>query len=392
MSSRDVFDSLAIAIAVAVVGSCLSHGNVRAGPVFINEIHYDNTGTDAGEAIEIAGLAGTNLTGWNLVLYNGANGQVYDTAPLSGTIPNQSAGFGTLSFSYPVNGLQNGAPDGIALVNSGTVVQFLSYEGTFNAVDGPAAGMSSIDVGVSESSTTPLGSSLQLIGPGREYADFTWYHESPNTFGAVNTDQNFLSSLSSPTDLFISEYVEGSGFVKALELANFTGANIDLAAGNYAILIYSNGSASPTFTIDLAGTVADGDVFVIAHEDSGLAAADATFGNILFNGNDAVALTKGGLPVDVIGQVGVDPGTHWGSGLVRTVDNTLRRKDLIFGGDANGADAFNPFVEWLGYPLDTVDGLGSHAIRTAQVAEPVTLVLLGLGLAGLGLMRRRRAA
>ena len=52
---------------------------------------------------------------------------------------------------YPSNGLQNGSPDGIALVDAGNVlVEFLSYEGTFTGVGGPAAGMTSIDVGVSE--------------------------------------------------------------------------------------------------------------------------------------------------------------------------------------------------------------------------------------------------
>jgi hypothetical protein len=58
--------------------------------VFINEIHYDNASTDAGEAIEIAGPAGTDLTGWSVVLYNGSNGLVYDTDPLSGTATERS--------------------------------------------------------------------------------------------------------------------------------------------------------------------------------------------------------------------------------------------------------------------------------------------------------------
>ncbi len=89
--------------------------------VFINEIHYDNTGTDAGEAIEVAGPAGTDLTGWTIVLYNGAGGASYDTDPLVGTIPNQQAGFGTISLSYPSNGIQNGSPDAIALVNPSNV-------------------------------------------------------------------------------------------------------------------------------------------------------------------------------------------------------------------------------------------------------------------------------
>jgi hypothetical protein len=74
---------------------------------------YDNTGTDTGEAVETAGLAGTDLARWSLVLYNGSNTSMYTTTLLSGTIPNQQAGFGTLSFSYPTNGLQNGVPDGL---------------------------------------------------------------------------------------------------------------------------------------------------------------------------------------------------------------------------------------------------------------------------------------
>ena len=105
------------------------------GSVFVNEIHYDNTGTDTGEAIEIAGPAGTNLAGWSAVLYNGSVGSPYNTIALTGTIPNQQAGFGTLFFNFPTNGLQNGAPDGLALVDAGSVVvEFLSYEGSFVAV------------------------------------------------------------------------------------------------------------------------------------------------------------------------------------------------------------------------------------------------------------------
>jgi TRAP-type uncharacterized transport system substrate-binding protein len=87
--------------------------------VFINEIHYDNSGTDSGEAIEIAGPAGTDLTGWSIVLYNGSNGSSYNTATLSSTIPDQSNGYGTIVVNYPTNGIQNGAPDGIALVGAG---------------------------------------------------------------------------------------------------------------------------------------------------------------------------------------------------------------------------------------------------------------------------------
>jgi hypothetical protein len=181
-----------MAFFILLLAACLMPISSRAS-LFINEIHYDNASTDAGEAIEIAGPAGTDLAGWSLVLYNGNGGAVYDTTALSGVIPNQQNGFGTLSFSYPVNGIQNGSPDGIALVNPiNAVIQFLSYEGTFTAVGGAANGLLSTDIGVAESGTTPVGYSLQLMGVGTSYADFSWSTEAPNSFGAINTGQTFV--------------------------------------------------------------------------------------------------------------------------------------------------------------------------------------------------------
>ncbi|CAD6880711.1 Extracellular deoxyribonuclease PA3909 (required for catabolism of external DNA) [Methylomonas albis] len=184
---------------LAAVSTLGFFGNAQAAtPVFINEIHYDNSGTDSGEAIEIAGPAGTNLSGWSLVLYNGNGGASYNTKALSGVIADQSGtGFGTLSFSYPTDGIQNGAPDGMALVNGSTVVQFLSYEGSFTAVGGPAAGKVGVDIGVSESSV-PVGQSLQLKGTGSSYEDFTWAAASANTFGSSNTGQTFGGSTPPP--------------------------------------------------------------------------------------------------------------------------------------------------------------------------------------------------
>ena len=45
-----------------------------------------------------------------------------------------------------------------------------------------------------------------------------------------------------PSDLFISEYVEGSSNNKAIEIFNGTGAPVDLAAGGYQVQLYFNGS------------------------------------------------------------------------------------------------------------------------------------------------------
>src|SRR5882724_1387122 len=157
--------TLALAAALMVLlGAVTSARAFTMSPadVFINVIHYDNDSTDANEAIEIAGPAGTDLAGWTLVLYNGANGQSYNVRALSGVIPDLQNGFGTLLFTYPVNGIQNGSPDGVALVNGDTFAQFLSYEGSFTAVGGPAEGVASTDIGVTETGSEPLGQSLQL--------------------------------------------------------------------------------------------------------------------------------------------------------------------------------------------------------------------------------------
>jgi predicted extracellular nuclease len=163
--------------------------------VFVNEIHYDNVGADAGEALEIAGPAGTDLAGWSVVLYNGSGGAPYTTVNLTGAIPDQRGGYGVVPISYPANGIQNGSPDGIALVDAGgAVVQFLSYEGAFTAVGGPATGLTSTDIGVSESGSEPVGQSLRLTGTGTTYGDFTWASAAGSSFGAVNIGQQFSTA------------------------------------------------------------------------------------------------------------------------------------------------------------------------------------------------------
>lgn len=173
-----------------------------------------------------------------------------------------------------------------------------------------------------------------------------------------------------PTDLFFSEYIEGSSNNKALEIFNGTGAAVDLAAGGYSIQQFSNGSATAGLTINLTGTVADGDVYVLAHSSAVaaiLAQADQTSGAGLYNGDDAVVLRKGTTVLDVIGQIGFDPGTQWGVDPVSTADNTLRRKSTVCAGDPIGNDAFDPSVEWDGYAIDTFDGLGAHTATCGGV-------------------------
>lgn len=177
-----------------------------------------------------------------------------------------------------------------------------------------------------------------------------------------------------PTELFISEYIEGSSYNKAIEIFNGTGSTIDLAAGSYNLQMFFNGSATAGLTINLNGSFLNGDVWVVAHASANaaiLAQADQTNASGWFNGNDAVVLRKGATIIDAIGQIGFDPGSEWGTGLTSTMDNTLRRKGIIEAGDTNGSDAFDPSLEWDGYTTDTFDGLGTHSITLVDTAPTV---------------------
>jgi len=174
-------------------------------------------------------------------------------------------------------------------------------------------------------------------------------------------------------DLLISEYIEGSSNNKAIEIYNPSTEAVDLAASGYKLVQYSNGSATAGLTINLTGTVAAGGVFVFAHALANQAIldhADQTANLGLFNGDDAVALVKGSAAVDVFGQIGVDPGTEWGTGLTSTADNTLRRAAAVTVGDADGTDAFDPSVEWVGFATDTFDGLGVPGIGANPGTDP----------------------
>ncbi len=168
-----------------------------SGDPWLNEIHYDNSGADMNEGFEIAGLAGFDLSGYQVIGYNGANSSIYATVNLSGVIPDQASGYGTVWF--PMVGMQNGSPDGIALVTpGGAIVEFLSYEGILTANAGPASGLVSTDLGVSESSATPIGNSLPRLGSGSSGPEFTWAPEQPASPGLPNPGQSFGCGVTGP--------------------------------------------------------------------------------------------------------------------------------------------------------------------------------------------------
>ena len=202
-------------------------------------------------------------------------------------------------------------------------------------------------------------------------------YKTNGTVPTINAQTN-SSGGGNLTDLFISEYVEGTSNNKAIEIYNGTSSGIDLAANGYKLEFYFNGATTAGTTINLTGTIGVGNVFIVASASAIgaiLNIANQTSSSAFFNGDDAVVLKKGSIILDVIGQVGSDPGTEWGTGVISTADNTLRRFETTTQGDTDPSNVFDPNTEWLGYATDTFGNLGifnGGVVQTFQLAFSAT--------------------
>ncbi|MBX2814907.1 MAG: lamin tail domain-containing protein, partial [Saprospiraceae bacterium] len=176
-------------------------------------------------------------------------------------------------------------------------------------------------------------------------------------------------------DLIISEYVEGSGRNKCIEIFNPTSSSIDLDASNYRLVIYANGSETFSVKSNLSGSLAPGHVHVVCEAGMGFSGADQTF-TAGHNGNDAVAIIKGSTDrlVDLFGNIGCDPGSGWSSGGMSTVDRTLRRRPCLGEGvsqDPGQSCAFPTLrSEWIGSSRDDLSGLGRHDYKPKFLDAP----------------------
>ncbi|MDH7911534.1 choice-of-anchor J domain-containing protein [Winogradskyella sp. SYSU M77433] len=170
------------------------------------------------------------------------------------------------------------------------------------------------------------------------------------------------------TDLFISEYIEGSASNKYIEIYNGTGANVILT--DYSVELYSNGATSPTntedFTSGFPSTLADGEVIVLRNNSANIHGSLTTYTSTVvnFNGNDAIVLKHNGTIIDIFGNIGCDPGSYWSGSSNTTQDETLIRNSNICGGILNDSGSNCPFStldsEWTSFPQDDVSNLGVH--------------------------------
>lgn len=173
------------------------------------------------------------------------------------------------------------------------------------------------------------------------------------------------------SNLLISEYLEGSGNNKALEIFNGTEDLINL--GSYSIERYSNGeSTAVSIALDDVD-LQPGQTWVIADpqsEDTLLAFANQTDGNLNFNGNDALVLVfAGSQVVDSFGRVGEDPGDFWSCSGGNTQNHTLRRSSSVCNGDTVIDDPFDPCDQWSFFASDVFTGLGYHIADCGTVGS-----------------------
>jgi endonuclease I len=222
--------------------------------VFINEFHYDDATAagDTGERIEVVATAGETLSSYTVYLYNGSAPSAAvtygSTVVPAGSLVTCGGQVRIATLSYATNGIQNGPNDGMALVNgSGQVVQFISYEGAITASNGPAVGLTSTNLPVSETGSDVAGKSLRLSGSGTTYANFAWQAPATATFGTCNTGQTFTAPNPPPVLNSTTPVSGATDFPAAGNLGAVFSESVTAAAGAFTLSCASSGVVPLTY-------------------------------------------------------------------------------------------------------------------------------------------------
>ena len=204
--------------------------------------------------------------------------------------------------------------------------------------------------------------------------------------GTFTVNVNETSPVTT-SSLFFSEYIEGSSDNKYIEIFNGTGTTVDLS--EYTVELYSNGAGTPSNTQTL-GTLLNilpaGEVMVIRNNDAGIHnSLITTYASSVcnFNGDDALVLKRNGIIIDIIGQIGCDPGTKWtADGGLSTLDKTLIRRPEVCSGitvnpsDSCGVGSFPTLAtEWVVLPQNAASNLGIHTTDCNAVPAAPTITL-----------------
>lgn len=202
---------------------------------------------------------------------------------------------------------------------------------------------------------------------------YSFYVNAKDAAGNTSASSNTVSATTNSsggtaTELLFSEYIEGSSNNKALEIANNTGASVNLSV--YSIKKQTNGAGAWSTGLTLSGTLNNGSKFTVVNSSiastcypTSSANISTTATELAFNGNDAVGLFKNGVLIDVIG-------TFNGGTANFAADVTLRRKSTI----TSPSTTFNLAAQWDSFTTDSCTNLGSKrsnkVTKEEIVAEP----------------------
>lgn len=243
-------------------------------------------------------------------------------------------------------------------ISAGDTVTWTQVSGTHN-VNGTLATFPNNPVGFGNGATA--GGTWTYSFVFTTLGQYAYQCDPHAAMGMVGT----VTVTAPCSELYFSEYLEGSSNNKALEIYNPTNAAINLST--YSVKAYNNGGLTISNSLQLPNkTIAAHDVYVIANSQAVaaiLGVSDTTSTVTFFNGDDAVVLFKGTDTLDIIGKVGNDPGTNWTVGSGATSEFTLVRKMPVNKGQRRWTVGA---TEWNVYPQNTATYLGSHSSNCAS--------------------------
>ncbi|WP_369013770.1 endonuclease [Flavobacterium anhuiense] len=337
------------------------------------------------------------VAGYSYAMFNGTSNQVFTTAflnlllvwhaqdPVSTReIARNNAVYARQNNRNPfidhpeyVNQIWGGTPSGDTqaptaptnLASTSTTATSISLSWTASTDNVAVTGY---DVYANSVLRTTVSSTTATITGLTASTAYSIYVKAKDAAGNASASSNTISvttnssGTGTATDLLFSEYIEGSGNNKALEIANNTGTSVNLSA--YTIKKQTNGAGSWSTGLALSGTLATGSKFVIVNSSMSSSCFSTSAANIsttatelTFNGNDAVGLFKNGVLIDIIG-------TFNGGTANFAIDVTLRRKSTV----TSPSTTFNLSAQWDLYSQDTCNNLASKMVQTAEFEEEVT--------------------
>ncbi len=254
-------------------------------------------------------------------------------------------------------------PTGLAA--SGTTASSTNLNWTASTDNVAVTGYDVYMDGSLKTSVSGTSTSISGLTASTAYAFYVIAKDAAGNNSTASSTINVTTSASggSITELYLSEYLEGSSNNKALEIANATGASVSLSI--YSIKKQTNGAGAWSTGLALTGTLANNGKFVIVNSSissacysTASANLSTAAGEMSFNGNDAIGLFKNGNLIDVIGTFNGGTGDF-------SADETLRRKTSVTVPNVT----FNKTTDWDVYSVDTCSGIGNKISQNTELTD-----------------------